>query len=166
MEIEDLGPAERIVAGAIGEPGSRRFYLQVTAGGERVTMLAEKSQIAALATQGVAILDESGISSDEGAVDRLVAAGMFVEDPGYDGERFRVGEIAIALAQSELLTVTVESIDEDDAVTFIIAPEQFRAMARVAIEVVESGRPTCPWCRLPMDPDGHACPARNGNHRP
>lgn len=166
MDVEDLGPAERIVAGAIGEPGSRRFFLQVTAGGEQVTMLAEKAQIAALATQGVAILDESGISSDEEAVDRLVAAGMFVEDPGFDGERFRVGEIAISLAQSELLTVTVESIDEDDAVTFVIAPEQFRAMARVAIEVVEAGRPTCPWCRLPMDPEGHACPARNGNHRP
>ena len=165
MEVEDLGPAERIVAGAVGEPGDRRFYLQVTAGGERVTMLAEKSQIAALATQGVAILDESGISSDEEAVDRLVSAGMFIEDPGFGGERFRVGEIAIALAQSELLTVTVESIDEDDAITFVIAPEQFRAMAKVAIEVVESGRPTCPWCKLSMNPEGHDCPARNGDHR-
>ena len=165
MDIEDLGPAERIVAGAIGEPGQRRFYIQITAGGESVTMLAEKGQIEALATQGVAILDANGVSSDEGAVDQLVAAGMFVDDPGIDGERFRMGEISIALAPSELLTVTVHDIDGLDGVTFVIAPEQFRAMARVALDVVESGRPACPWCKLPMDPSGHHCPARNGHHR-
>jgi uncharacterized repeat protein (TIGR03847 family) len=165
MGIEDLGPAERIVAGAIGEPGSRRFYLQVTADGEVTTMLAEKAQINALATQGVAVLDASEISSDEVAVDRLVAAGMYVEDPGLDGERFRIGEISIALAPSELLTITVEDIEGEDGITFVIAPEQFRAMAKVAIDVVESGRPTCPWCKLPMDPAGHQCAARNGHHQ-
>ena len=165
MELEDLGPAERVVAGAIGEPGRRRFYLQVTANGEVTTMLAEKAQINALATQGVAILDANEISSDEVAVDRLVAAGMFVEEPGVDGERFRIGEISIALAPSELLTITVEDIEGEDGITFVIAPEQFRAMAKVAIDVVEAGRPTCPWCKLPMDPAGHQCAARNGNHR-
>ena len=165
MDIEDLGPAERIVAGAIGEPGQRRFYLQVTANGEVTTMLAEKAQINALATQGVAILDANEISSDEVAVDRLIADGMFVEDPGFDGERFRIGEISIALAPSELLTITVEDIEGADGITFVIAPEQFRAMAKVAIDVVEAGRPTCPWCKLPMDPGGHRCAARNGHHR-
>lgn len=165
MDIEDLGPAERIVAGAIGEPGQRTFYIQVTAGGETVTMLAEKAQIEALATQGVAILDANDISSDEVAVDRLIAAGMFIEDPGVDGERFRIGEISIALAPSELLTVTIADIEVLDAVTFVIAPEQFRAMAQVALEVVESGRPSCPWCKLPMDLSGHQCAARNGHHR-
>jgi uncharacterized repeat protein (TIGR03847 family) len=164
MDVEDLGPAERIVAGAIGEPGSRRFYLQVTADGEVTTMLAEKAQINALATQGVAILDANEISSDEVAVDRLIAAGMHVVDPGLEGERFRIGEIAIALAPSELLTITVEDIEGEDAITFVIAPEQFRAMAKVAIDVVESGRPTCRWCKLPMDPSGHQCAARNGHH--
>lgn len=165
MAIEDLGPAEQIVAGAIGEPGQRRFYLQVTAAGERVTMLAEKSQIEALATQGVAILEEHGISSDDLAVDRLIAQGMFVDDPGFDGERFRIGEISLALSPSELLTITVEDTEAADGVTFVIAPEQFRAMARVAVDVVASGRPSCPWCKLPMNPEGHQCAARNGHHR-
>jgi hypothetical protein len=40
-------------------------------------------------------------------------------------------------------------------VSFVIAPEQFRAMAQVALEVVAQGRPLCQWCQLPMDPDGH-----------
>jgi uncharacterized repeat protein (TIGR03847 family) len=161
MEIEELGPAERFTAGAIGSPGDRRFYLQVVAAGTAHSLLAEKAQIAALGSQGLEILEEHEISSDDAAVDRLVAEGLEVEDPGFGGERFRVGTISIAMAPSELLTVTVESIEEDDAVTFVIAPEQFRAMAMVALEVVAAGRPTCPWCRLPMDPERHECPARN-----
>jgi uncharacterized repeat protein (TIGR03847 family) len=161
MELDDLGPAERFAAGAVGRPGQRRFYLQVVAAGVPTSMLAEKEQISALATQGIHILDQNGVSSDEGAVGLLISGGLAVDDPGEDGERFRVGTISISMAPSELLTVTIESVDEDDAVSFVIAPEQFRAMAAVAIEAVAAGRPTCPWCRLPMDPENHECPARN-----
>lgn len=165
MAVEDLGPAERFAAGAIGEPGSRRFYLVVTAAGADHALLAEKEQIATLASRGLEILEEHEISSDPEAVERLVEEGLPIDDPGDGGERFRVGEIAIGLSSSELLTVTIEAAEEDDGVTFVIAPEQFRAMAVVALRVVAEGRPTCPWCRLPMDPEGHECPARNGHHR-
>jgi uncharacterized repeat protein (TIGR03847 family) len=161
MAIEDLGPAERFAAGAVGRPGHRRFYLQVTAGGLQHSMLAEKAQIAALASQGLEILDEHAVSSDGQAVGRLIELGLDIADPGEEGERFRVGTISISMAPSELLTITIESIEEDDAVNFVIAPEQFRAMATVALQVVAAGRPTCPWCRLPMDPENHECPARN-----
>lgn len=161
MDVEDLGPAERFAAGAVGEPGRRRFYLSVTAAGETVTVLAEKLQVEALATQGIDILDRHGVSADSGAVAGIVAAGLGVDDPGEGDERFRVGEITVSLAPSELLTVTLVSVDEDDAVAFVVAPEQLRAMAEVALGVVAAGRPTCPWCRLPIDPDGHECPARN-----
>lgn len=166
MAIEDLGPAERFAAGAIGEPGQRRFYLVVTAAGVDHALLAEKEQIATLASRGLEILDEHDISSDQEAVERLIDEGLPIEDPGAEGERFRVGDISISLSSSELLTVTIESSEADDGVSFVIAPEQFRAMAVVALQVVASGRPTCPWCRLPMDPQGHECPARNGHHRP
>ncbi len=165
MAVEDLGPAERIVAGAVGEPGQRRFYLQILAGGEPTSLLAEKLQVAALAEQGLAILAERGITSDQEVVDRLIADGLPIDDPGEDNERFRVGEISISLGGSELLTVEVSSVDETDGVSFVIAPEQFQAMAQVALEVVQQGRPLCQWCQLPMDPDEHKCPARNGHHR-
>ncbi|MDX1449462.1 MAG: DUF3090 family protein [Acidimicrobiia bacterium] len=165
MAVEDLGPAERIVAGAVGEPGQRRFYLQVHTGGRVTTLLAEKQQMAALAEQGLRILAAREISSDQAVVDRIVADGLEVIDPGEDNERFRVGEISIALGGAELLTVEIASVEEDDAVSFVISPEQFRAMAQVALDVVAAGRPLCEWCQLPMDPEGHACPARNGHHR-
>ena len=75
MAIDDLGPAERFVAGAIGEPGSRTFYLQVTAGGTTHALLAEKEQIAALASQGLEILDAGSIGADDDAVQRIIDAG-------------------------------------------------------------------------------------------
>ena len=165
MAVDDLGPAERIVAGAVGEPGQRRFYLQIVAGGKPTSLLAEKLQVAALAEQGLAILAERGINSEQEAVDRLIADGLPVDDPGEGNERFRVGDISISLGGSELLTVEISSIDETDGVSFVIAPEQFQAMAQVALEVVQQGRPLCQWCQLPMDPDEHKCPARNGHHR-
>jgi uncharacterized repeat protein (TIGR03847 family) len=161
MDLDDLGPAERFTAGAIGTPGHRRFYLQVVAGGTVYTLLTEKQQVAALGTQGLEILDDHEISSDMEAVTRLVDEGLDIEDPGVDGEKFRVGKITISLSASELLTVNITSDDDEEAVSFVIAPEQLRAMAVVALEVVASGRPICRWCRLPMNPDGHECPARN-----
>jgi len=166
MPISELGPAERFAAGAIGSPGRRRFYLSIVAGGQTFALLTEKEQIAALAARGLEVLEEHGISSDDGAVERILEEGLEIADPGEGGEDFRVGSIAIGLSPSELLTVTVESAEGEDGVNFIIAPEQFRAMAVVALEVVASGRPTCPWCRLPMDPEGHHCPAQNGHRRP
>lgn len=159
MAIEDLGPAEHLAAGAVGRPGSRRFYLEVVAAGVRHSLAAEKEQISALAEQGLALLVDAGVEVDEAAVARLREAGLDIEDP--DGERLRIGSIALGVGRSDLVTITVEAADEEDGVSFVVAPEQFRAMAEVALEVVARGRPICQWCRLPMDPDGHACPARN-----
>ena len=31
--------------------------------------------------------------------------------------------------------------------------------------VVAAGRPACPFCTLPLDPDGHICPRQNGFRR-
>lgn len=159
MVMEELGPAERFAAGAVGSPGHRRFFLEVTANGVRHTLPAEKEQVAALATQGLAALEESDVEADEEAVSRILEGGLDVDEPTE--ERFAVGSIVVAVGGSGLVGVTVESAEGDEGVRFVVAPEQFRAMALHALEVVAAGRPTCPWCRLPMDPEGHECPARN-----
>ncbi len=164
MALEDLGPAERFSAGAIGVPGNRRFFLVATVDGVNHAIAAEKEQVAALAAHGVEILNDHDISSDDESVQRLVDSGLEFDDPG-EGE-FRAGDISLGLTPSHLLVVTIHDADGEKGVQFLISPEQFRAMAQVALRVVASGRPTCRWCRLPMDPDGHECPARNGHHAP
>ena len=40
-----------------------------------------------------------------------------------------------------------------------------RAFAKRALAVVSAGRPPCPFCANPLDPDGHVCPRANGYRR-
>ncbi len=157
-----MGPAERLAAGAIGQPGQRRFFLEVTAGGKVHSFLCEKGQVAELAEQGLQLLKVAGLDSDEEAVERLVQSRLPIVDP--EQAKFRIGSIGVAVHQSEFLSITLSSTDEEESATFVVTPEQFRAMALVAVEVVAAGRPICPRCGLPEDPDGHRCPSVNGHH--
>ena len=162
---EDLGPAEVLFAAAVGDPGSRTFFIHVTAGGDPHWFVAEKGQVDALADRSIELLTEAGLSADADAVERIL--GAFPDDPGTFIPRFRVGSIVLRATEGrDLVSVELESVDEDQAVEFVVAPEQLAACASRAKEVVAGGRPICEKCRLPMDPAGHLCPASNGHHAP
>ena len=58
--------------------------------------------------------------------------------------------------------------DEDltgDVLTVRINGSAARAFVDRAESVVAAGRPPCPFCTLPLDPDGHICPRANGYRR-
>ena len=38
-----------------------------------------------------------------------------------------------------------------------------RAFVGRALRVLAAGRPPCPLCGQPLDPQGHLCPRRNGH---
>ena len=40
-----------------------------------------------------------------------------------------------------------------------------RAFVKRAEQVLEAGRPSCPFCGNPIDPDGHLCVRANGFRR-
>ncbi|MGH9893297.1 MAG: DUF3090 family protein [bacterium] len=162
MALDDLGPAERFAAGALGPPGSRRFFVEVTANGVVRSFPCEKTQVAELAEQGLRMLATAGIEIDEEAVANLVASGLEIGEP--ETPSFSVGSIGVAIERSEFITIVLGSPEGEDEVRFVITAEQFRAMALVAVRVVASGRPLCPRCQLPMDPEGHRCPSSNGHH--
>jgi uncharacterized repeat protein (TIGR03847 family) len=94
-------------------------------------------------------------------------------------EEFRVGTLALAWdtddnnvvieahAQTEGEEPTeVEPLSDDedgpDVLRVRITPEQARAFVKRAEQVVAAGRPPCPFCGLPLDPEGHICPRSNG----
>src|SRR5699024_3827574 len=58
---------------------------------------------------------------------------------------------------------------EDGAVLYTLraslSPAQARAFARRCETVVSAGRPSCPFCGGPLDPEGHICPRANGYKR-
>ena len=163
----ELDPVQRITAGAVGEPGSRIFYLQARAGDQLVTLLAEKEQIRALATsidQMLAALpDTEEIALPAEPVD------LALEEPLVP--EWRVGPMALHYdADRDFIVVIASELidDEEDlrdpsTARFVATRAQAQALAEHAESVVEAGRPRCRFCGFPMDASGHTCPAMNGH---
>jgi uncharacterized repeat protein (TIGR03847 family) len=177
-------PPERFVAGTVGQPGDRTFYLQASGGGRVVSVALEKVQVAVLAERLEELLEEV---RRRGAGDVPVAAPKELEDTApLDApveEEFRVGSMGLAWDGDDELVViealaTQEVTDEDelieplsdvedgpDALRVRITGDAARAFIKRAERVVAAGRPPCPLCGLPLDPQGHVCPRQNGHRR-
>ncbi|MBV8931534.1 MAG: DUF3090 domain-containing protein [Kutzneria sp.] len=173
---------ERFVAGTVGQPGDRTFYLQAFEDGRLVSVMLEKAQVAVLAERIGSLLEEVGrrfgTTVPDSAPDDLVDT-QPLETPVE--EEFRVGTMGLGWdAESnavvvELLAVTEEEIDEavvlddteegPDAVRVFLSPLAARAFASRADRVVNAGRRPCPLCEEPLDPEGHVCPRQNGYRR-
>ncbi|MGQ0482772.1 MAG: DUF3090 domain-containing protein [Pseudonocardia sp.] len=172
---------DRFVAGTVGEPGDRAFYLQAVEDVRTVSVLLEKQQVTVLAERISALLveinrrfgPETAPEPEEDPVDTEPLAVPLEEE-------FRVGTMGLgwdADSRSivvELLAFTEEEIDESvvlddteegpDAVRVFLSPVQARAFATRAERVLSAGRPPCPLCTEPLDPSGHICPRQNGFH--
>jgi uncharacterized repeat protein (TIGR03847 family) len=173
----DLGPVDRITADAVGEPGSRIFYIQARAGGEVVTVVVEKQQVQLLAASVLELLDE--VASEELADDSV----MGLEEP-LDA-RWRAGRLSLAFDEDrDLFLLEVEEyrpeLDDEDpeepvslpadaqpeTIRMWASPAQMLALSRHGAAVAARGRPTCQFCGNPMDAEGHVCPAMNGHSSP
>ena len=58
-----------------------------------------------------------------------------------------------------------DDADEDgpDIFRIRLAPADSRQFVARALRVLAAGRPPCPLCGQPLDPQGHLCPRRNGH---
>lgn len=149
-------------ADAVGEPGSRTFLLQFFGSWGRNTYLLEKGQVAALAAGADQLAREIGYEA--GAIDE---APLLIDELPH----FRIGQLGLGWDESsETVLLTLDSVAEDDEeITYRMTMPQLLAAARQGMNAVAGGRPLCERCGLAMDPDGHACPATNGdlrNHQP
>jgi uncharacterized repeat protein (TIGR03847 family) len=166
----DLGPVDRITADAIGEPGSRTFYIQARAGGEMVTVIVEKEQVQLLAASVFELLTEV---PDEAIRDE---PGMELEQP-FD-PRWRARRLSLGFYEDRgLFKLEIEELPEDvedpdidpetvtEKIQLWASPAQMLALSRHGASVAARGRPTCQFCGNPIDPEGHACPAMNGHSR-
>lgn len=167
----DLHPVSHITADAIGQPGKRVFYLQGWQGERTVTLIIEKLQIQSLAIgleQFLAEIHEKFPNLPE-AVSEYQEEQMHIHPPV--DPVFRVGEIGLGYdAENDLLVLVVREIvaegsepEETGVVRFWCTRSQLRAMAHWGMEVAARGRPLCPQCGEPMDPEGHFCPKKNGH---
>ncbi len=169
----DFDAPDRFVAGAVGEPGERTFYLQARQGRSVVSLALEKVQVAALAGRLSQLLnavedrvpDESPTSRDDAPLEEPIV------------EVFRVGAMALAWDVTSRRVVIeagpspgddadetpAESVLTGDLVRVRIGPDRARDFVRRAASLIVAGRPSCPFCGQPLDPGGHFCPKTSLN---
>ncbi|MCF6388599.1 DUF3090 domain-containing protein [Mycobacterium sp. MBM] len=172
---------DRFVAGTVGQPGNRTFYLQAVHDKRVVSVMLEKQQVAVLAERISALLVEinrrfgTPIPPDTGAVEDLQPLLTPVDSEfrvgtmglGWDAEAQTVVVELLAVSETEFDASVVLDDAEDgpDAVRVFLSPESAREFAARSNRVISAGRPPCPLCDEPLDPEGHICVRTNGYRR-
>ena len=59
-----------------------------------------------------------------------------------------------------------EEVEADEVFVVKITASYARDFVARAQALVSAGRPPCPFCLQPLDPEGHICPRANGYRRP
>jgi len=185
--VHGFDPPERFVAGTVGEPGARTFFLQARVGNRITSVALEKQQVAALAERIDELLDEVMASElNEAMIPAVAPLGLDDSEPLEQPieEEFRAGTMTLSwdpsdqrivievFPYSEAAVVSPEQVDEDfeepehDEVFLVRIPAGIaRAFVKRSEQVLEAGRPSCPFCGNPIDPAGHLCVRANGFRR-
>ncbi len=183
---------DRFVAGTVGLPGRRTFFLQASAGSRTTSVALEKTQVEALAERMDELLDEVVRRTGGNAPVPAVAPTEEADTEPLETpveEEFRVGTMALAWdGEEECMIVEAQALveleagseedlaeaeekllqDEENGPPVLrvrLSGSMARAFAKRALDVVNAGRPPCPLCSLPLDPEGHVCPRQNGYRR-
>ncbi len=185
--IHSFDPPERFVAGTVGPPGQRTFFLQARTGPRVTSVALEKQQVLVLAERIDELLDEL-LRSVEGGSSIPALPPVALEDNGPLEqpivEEFRAGTMTLSWdSADERVVVEVFPFSEDSVVEPGTPEEEIeepepeevlvvrlpaglaRAFSKRAQAVVGAGREPCPFCGSPLDPSGHLCPRANGFRR-
>ncbi len=185
-------PPERFVAGTIGEPGDRTFFIQARDGARIVSIVLEKVQVAVLAERLGDLLDEldrrgvpEAASGGTASAASTAAVGAAEDVAPLDeplNEAFRAGSLTLGWdVDAERVLLEARAQDEDgepvdpddddeededgpDLLRVRLTADAARAFVARANRVVAAGRLPCPLCGAPLDPSGHICPRRNGHY--
>ena len=161
---------ERFVAGTVGEPGERAFYLQIRTSSRLFSVAVEKAQVQAMSTRLEVMIAEVRKSNPLMMIDKLPTDDAPLESP-IDAE-FQIGAMSLAWDNdSKWICVELFELedDEEDSEGEVVVINISLAMAAAfsvrSKAVVNAGRLPCPFCGIPIDPRGHLCPRANGYRR-
>src|SRR4051794_7993117 len=170
-DLIEFDPVDAIGAGAFGRPGERVFIIQARKGEAVLSVLVEKEQVALLATEASQFLDgldekfPDDIAADAGSGPVSEAVPLFrarLIGIGFDESR---GLVLLELredAPEEKEEAPPAPDDTEGRIARLYATRaQVRAMVAHGVNAVTAGRPRCPLCDFPMDPEGHHCPRWN-----
>ncbi len=164
----EIDSPDHFTAGAVGPPGQRVFYLQSRDAGRLITLKVEKEHVRALAEYlgGLLARVKTAPGAPRGGTELIepLEAAWDVGSlaVGYEESRDRV-----VVEASELIEPEEEEgggpEPEPAMARFRITRAQAAAFVERANELMKGGRPTCPVCSRPIDPEGHVCPRSNGH---
>ena len=181
MPVYSYDPPDRFIAGTVGQPGQRTFYLQASASGRVTSVALEKVQVSQLAERLDELLDEVLRRSSGSAAVPAAAPAALADDGPLELpllEDFRVGAIALAWDHDDERVIIEAQQEADEPIEPLsddvpedgpgvlrvrISAAAARAFSRRALALVSQGRPPCPLCGLPLDEAGHICPRQNGH---
>lgn len=166
----EFDEVDEFSASVVGEPGSRVFYLNARSGPHRVTVRCEKQQVKAIAMYLRHVLSDLPPPEHRPVsppVEAPAGDPLFVLGPiglGYDRRNDRLLVQLEEMLDSDLAGEEDDSIADDverGHIRFYVTRSQADAFCDHADRLVAAGRPPCPWCGNPIDPDGHDCPRMN-----
>ena len=160
---------DRFVAGTVGEPGERAFFIQAKNGTRVVTLALEKTQVAALAERLGNVLNDLRRNGFPYKAQDLPRDDAPLTTP-IESE-FEVGLISMAWDESEstmsieLFEITTPDGDAGNSLKVALNILQCGAFVKRSKALVSAGRLPCPFCGFPIDPQAHLCPRANGYRR-
>lgn len=170
-------PVNRFIVSAIGEPGQREFFLQVKSEANLNTVAIDKGQVIALSERFEQLIRD--LRRGKMATPEELSAPAVQDDAPLElpiESDFTVGIISISW-ENEYVIVNIQAASGNDELLIddidfgpdlIIANlkiNQIKGFCQRANIIVNAGRPACPFCALPVNPQGHLCPRANGYRR-
>ncbi len=169
MRYEFTRP-ERFVAGTVGQPGERAFYLQVRSSSRLFSVAVEKAQVQAIAARMEVMVSEVRKANPLITVDKLPLDDGPLESP-IDSE-FEIGAMSLSWnEETSLICVELFELEDDEedsegeVLEINITLGMASSFSSRSKAVVNAGRLPCPFCGIPIDPRGHLCPRANGYRR-
>jgi uncharacterized repeat protein (TIGR03847 family) len=161
---------ERFVAGTVGQPGARAFYLQIRSSSRLFSVAVEKAQVQAIAARMEIMVSEVRKANPLITVDKLPLDDGPLETP-IDSE-FEIGAMSLSWNdETKLICVELFELEDDEedsegeVLEINITLGMASSFSSRSKAVVNAGRLPCPFCGIPIDPRGHLCPRANGYRR-
>ena len=176
----ELNTCIRLTTDAIGKPGQRTFFLQGETDTETITLIFEKIQLQSLIVAIIKFFEDL----HQKYPDLSPENGEFFEEkmritPPVD-PLFRIGEFSlsydktldqICIISKEIVfqekdpSIPFEGQIDGRTVKFWATRDQFIQLVNWGVELIQRGRPICPLCNEPINPEGHLCPKKNGHKK-
>jgi uncharacterized repeat protein (TIGR03847 family) len=166
-ETHEFGRVAHISAEAIGQPGQRRFRLRaMSEEGDSASLWLEKEQLIALGEAIENVLKQESYTYRRLPLDDSEPDPVFPLSAQID---FQLAQLSMGVnqdAQRFVLIGASGGADELDTASVTMEFDFRRAyeLRREIADLASAGRPPCPLCGAPMNPDGHVCPRSNGHH--